>query len=253
VLGVLGLPLDAFETFKEFRVSNAERERLFDALRDRCVEHRPTAYILGFTEQMGLRFRVDERVLIPRSYLGEIIVNQFEPWRKADDPPYRILDLCTGSGCLASIASHVFPMADVAASDLSKDALEVAQANFHDYFDDLIDLRQGDLFEPWHGEKFDVIVCNPPYVTEGSMNDLPPEYLHEPRMALEAGEDGCDIVRRLLAESAQYLTPNGLLFVDVGQGRENVEMNFRRTPFSWVSTEGSADGVFVLTREDLLS
>jgi ribosomal protein L3 glutamine methyltransferase len=251
---VLGLPLDAFETFKEFRVSNAERERLFDALRERCVEHRPTAYILGFTEQMGLRFRVDERVLIPRSYLGEIIVNHFEPWRDRNQPPESLLDLCTGSGCLALIAANAFPDTRISASDISSGALAIARENFHDYFqEDMIELREGDLFAPWKGHLFDVIVCNPPYVTESSMADLPPEFAHEPSLALAAGVDGCDVVRRLLAEAATYLNPKGMLFVDVGQGRFDVEENFTNLPFSWVSTEGAADGVFVLTREDLVS
>jgi ribosomal protein L3 glutamine methyltransferase len=253
VLGVLGLPLDAFETFKEFRVSDAERESLFEALCERCVKHRPAAYILGFTEQMGLRFKVDERVLIPRSFLGEIIVNEFEPWLDNNRPIHSILDLCTGSGCLALIAAKTFPETHVYASDISPEALEVARENLYDYFEDFVDLRDGDLFAPWKGETFDVIVTNPPYVNRSSMKDLPPEYEFEPRLALEAGEDGCDVLRRILAEAAEYLQPNGLLFVDIGNGRADVEHNFPKIPFSWVSTEGSADGVFVLTREDLLS
>lgn len=253
VLGALELPLDSFETFREYRITSNERERLFEALRERCVEHRPTAYILGFTEQLGLRFRVDERVLIPRSYLGELIANEFAPWIGEPDRPLRILDLCTGSGCLAIIAAQTFPSALVFASDISSDALALAAENIAEYFlDDEIELRQGDLLAPWRGETFDVIVCNPPYVTDESMADLSREFEHEPSLALAGGQDGCDVLARLLPNVAAHLSPKGMIFVDVGAYRELVERRFPRLPFSWVSTEGADDGVFLLSREDLL-
>jgi ribosomal protein L3 glutamine methyltransferase len=252
VLGTLELPLNSFETFREYRVTAAERAALFDALRERCVDHRPTAYILGFTEQLGLRFRVDERVLIPRSYLGEIIANEFAPWLGESDEPARILDLCTGSGCLAILCAQTFPSSTICASDISAEALELARENVADYFlEDEIDLRQGDLLEPWRNEVFDVIVCNPPYVTDESMSDLSAEFEHEPALALAGGEDGCDVLARLLPTVATHLSPKGLLFVDVGAYRELVERRFPRLPFSWISTDGAEDGVFMLSREDL--
>jgi len=253
ILGMLSLPLNDFDCFRDYRVSAMEGQRLFEALRERCVEHRPTAYILGFTEQLGLRFRVDERVLIPRSYLAELIVSEFRPWLRDSDSQLSLLDLCTGSGCLAIIAAQTLTNAKVSASDLSADAITIAHDNLADYFlDDEITLRQGDLFAPWKGERFDVIVCNPPYVTDECMSDLGREFDHEPPLALAGGKDGCDVVARLLNDAPAHLTPNGLLFVDVGANRELVERRFPRFAFAWASTQGAQDSVFVLSREDMV-
>jgi ribosomal protein L3 glutamine methyltransferase len=252
VLGALSLPLDEFERFRGHRITDEERSFLFDCLRKRCVAHVPTAYILGFTEQCGVRFAVDQRVLIPRSYLGELVVNGLSPWLKDSDAQFSLLDLCTGSGCLAILAAYAFQNATVAASDVSPDALAVAAKNIadHDMSED-IRLREGDLLTPWGIEKFDVIVSNPPYVTEQSMNALPPEFLHEPALALQAGLDGCDILIRMLATAKRHLKAGGMLFVDVGHNRDLVEARFPKLPFNWLATEGAEDGVFMLSREDL--
>lgn len=252
VLGALSLPLDELNRFRAHRVTDEERAYLFECLRKRCVVHVPTAYILGFTEQCGVRFVVDPRVLIPRSYLGELIVEGLAPWVPDRDAALSVLDLCTGSGCLAILAAYAFPNAIVAASDLSPDALAVATKNIADH--DLtveLRLREGDLLTPWGIEKFDVIVSNPPYVTEQSMNALPPEFLHEPAMALQAGVDGCDLLVRMLATAKRHLKPGGMIFVDIGHNRDLVEARFPKLPFNWLATEGAEDGVFMLGREDL--
>lgn len=251
ILGALSLPLNAFDTFKPCALTVAERELVFNALKRRCVERVPSAYILGFTEQHGYRFVVNESVLIPRSYLGELLVNGLAPWIEDRHASVRILDLCTGSGCLAIIAANEFENALVSASDISVDALVIAEENVdaHD-LSDVIDLREGDLFAPWVGETFDVIVSNPPYVTEESMASLPPEFEREPALALVAGIDGCDILHRLLADARQHLNPGGLLFVDIGHNRRLVEAAFPDLPFTWIATSATEDGVFMLRAED---
>ncbi len=252
VLGALSLPLDQFEALKTYAVTNSEKTRIFDCLRCRCMEHVPTAYVLGFTEQFGVRFNVDERVLIPRSYLGELIGDGFAPWLEDEDADLAILDLCTGSGCLAVLAAYRFENARVFASDLSADALAVATSNVaHHGLNDVIELRQGDLFAPWKGERFDVILSNPPYVTAQSMAALPAEFRKEPSLALAAGEDGCDVLVSLLGNAARHLNPGGMVFVDIGHNRELVEARFPTLPFNWLVTDGADDGVFMLRHEDL--
>jgi ribosomal protein L3 glutamine methyltransferase len=252
VLGALSLPLDQYEALKRYAVTQAEKTHLFECLRRRCVEHVPTAYVLGFTEQMGLRFAVDERVLIPRSYLGELITEALTPWLDSDAAPLSILDLCTGSGCLAVLAAYAFEDARVFASDVSADALNVAAANLELHgLTDVIELRQGDLFAPWIDTRFDVIVSNPPYVDAQSMSALPDEFRKEPSLALAAGNDGCDVLERMLAHARSHLNPGGMIFVDVGHNRGAVEARFPKLPFNWLVTEGAEDGVFMLRYEDL--
>lgn len=251
ILGALNLPLNSFDTFKGYAVTNAEKALLFDALRQRCVERIPSAYVLGFTEQCGYRFLVNESVLIPRSYLGDLLVKGLSPWVSDRHANLSVLDLCTGSGCLAIIAAHELENSLVYASDISADALAVAGENVdaHD-LSDVIDLREGDLFAPWSDTQFDVILSNPPYVTDESMEGLPPEFEREPALALAAGMDGCDVLHRLLAEAPARLNPSGLLFVDVGHNRLLVEAAFPHLPFTWISTNGTEDGVFLLSAED---
>ena len=253
VLGALSLPLSALDEMRSFRLTLPERESLFGLLTQRVVERRPSAYVLGFTEQMGVRFLVDERVLIPRSYIGELLENQLAPWVENPDAELAVLDLCTGSGCLAVLAADAFPCASIVASDLSPDAAAVAQKNFEMHgLDNLISLRTGDLFAPLKGETFDIILSNPPYVTEDSMSALPKEFCREPTLALEAGEDGCDVLVRILADAPQHLKASGLLFVDVGHNRELVEARFPALAFTWLATQGAEAGVFMLTRAQLM-
>jgi ribosomal protein L3 glutamine methyltransferase len=252
VLGALHLPLDSFEQMKDFSLTGYERKHVFNALRKRVVERVPTAYVLGFVEQMGLRFEVDERVLIPRSFIGELLENSLADWIEDSEAIDSVLDLCTGSGCLAILAAHAFPNAEITASDISPDALVLARSNvaLHGFEDD-IDVLEGDLFAGVGKQKFDLILSNPPYVTAESMAALPEEFQHEPTLALAAGVDGNDVLRRMLKEAKSHLNPGGFLVVDMGHNRDLVEAAFPTLPFVWLATEASDGGVFLLRAEDL--
>ena len=252
VLGALDLPLDSYEQMRTYSLTGYERKHVFNALRLRVVDRIPTAYVLGFVEQMGLRFAVDERVLIPRSFIGELLDKGLDDYLPDPDQVDAVLDLCTGSGCLAILAAHAFPEARITASDISAEALDVARLNVAKHgFQEDITLVQSDLFGSIGGQRFDVIVCNPPYVTTGSMQALPEEFRHEPTLALAAGADGNDVLRRLLAEARSHLSPIGALIVDVGHNRNLVEDAFPTLPFMWLATEASDAGVFLLRVEDL--
>lgn len=252
ILGALDLPLDSFEQMKGYALTGFERKHVFNALRQRIVDRVPTAYILGFVEQMGLRFAVDERVLIPRSFIGELLDTGLADFIPEPDQIDAVLDLCTGSGCLAILAAHAFAEAAITASDISPEALEVAQVNVtrHGLARD-ITLIKSDLFEQIGTQRFDVILSNPPYVTADSMAALPEEFLREPRVALAAGVDGNDVVRRILAEAKRHLNADGLLIVDVGHNRHLVEDAFPSLPFMWLATAASDGGVFLLRAEQL--
>ena len=252
ILGTLALPLDRLEPFLDACIPGEERIALFEAIEQRADERQPTAYILGEAWLGDFRFTVDERVIVPRSFFAEMLEDGFAPW--VDDPESvsSVLDMCTGSGCLAILMAHVFPNAEVTAVDLSDDALDVARINVADYgLEDRIELVPSDVFDGLAGRRFDLILSNPPYVTAEAMDALPPEYLHEPRMALASGDDGLDVVRRLLSQAAGHLNPGGILAVEVGHNRHIVEAAFPELPFNWLSTRGGDDMVFLLRREDL--
>ncbi len=251
VLGALDLPLDSFEQMHSYSLTGYERKHVFNALRRRVVDRVPTAYVLGFVEQMGLRFEVDERVLIPRSFIGELLDKGLPDFIPEPDQIDAVLDLCAGSGCLAILAAHAFPEADITASDISADALDVARANVAKHgFQQDITLVKSDLFQSLGDQRFDVILSNPPYVTTGSMNALPEEFRHEPSLALAAGSDGNDVLRRMLADAKAHLNPGGMLIVDVGHNRNLVEDAFPTLAFMWLATEASDAGVFLLRVED---
>ena len=252
LLGALDLPLDSYEQMRTYSLTGYERKHVFNALRRRVVDRVPTAYVLGFVEQMGLRFEVDERVLIPRSFIGELLDKGLPDFLPDPDQVDAVLDLCTGSGCLAILAAHAFPEADITASDISADALDVARLNVATHgFQQDIKLVKSDLFQSLGDQRFNVILSNPPYVTTDSMNALPDEFRHEPSLALAAGTDGNDVLRRLLAASKAHLSPGGILIVDVGHNRNLVEDAFPTLPFMWLATEASDAGVFLLRVEDL--
>ena len=252
ILGALDLPLDSFEQMSSYSLTGFERKRVFNALKHRVLDRVPAAYILGFVEQMGLRFKVDERVLIPRSFIGELLDDGLADWIENPDDVKEVLDLCTGSGCLAVLAAHAFAQAHITAADISPEALAVARENvaLHRLVED-ITVVQSDLFAALKGQKFDVILSNPPYVTDASMATLPSEFRCEPKLALAAGADGNDVVRRLLAEAKAHLSANGLLVVDVGHNRDLVEDAFPTLPFTWLATSAAEAGVFVLRAEEL--
>lgn len=252
ILGALDLPLDSFDQMQGYSLTGYERKHVFNALRLRVVDRIPAAYVLGFVEQMGLRFSVDQRVLIPRSFIAELLEGGLPDFIADVDEIDSVLDLCTGSGCLAILAAHAFPEAQLTASDISKDALDVARANVskHGFAHD-ITLLESDLFSALTGQRFDLILSNPPYVTRAGMNALPDEFRHEPRLALAAGDDGNDLLRRILAMAKSHLNPGGLLVVDVGHNRSLVEDAFPALPFMWLATKASDAGVFLLRAEEL--
>ncbi|WP_374338840.1 50S ribosomal protein L3 N(5)-glutamine methyltransferase [Methyloversatilis sp.] len=252
VLHTLHLPLDRLEPFLDAALTADECERLMRVVERRCEEREPAAYITGEAWLGGLRFRVDPRVIIPRSHLFELMQEGFSPWLDEAGAPARILDLCTGSGCLAVAAAHVFPEARVDAVDLSADALKVAQLNIHDHgLRDRVEVLHGDLFDALEDRRYDLILCNPPYVTDAAMDALPEEFRKEPAMALGAGADGMDIVRRLVADAGRHLNPGGLLLVEVGRNQAEAEAALPGLPLVWLDTDSAAAPVFLLRAEDL--
>ena len=232
------------------RLTRAERERVMENLHRRINERIPASYITGQAWFAGLPFVVDERVLVPRSPIAELIQKHFEPWLTFE--PASILDLCTGSGCIGIACAYAFPDAEVQLSDISFDALAVAEENIQRHsVQDRVFAIQSDLFENLQGQQFDLIVSNPPYVDEDDLATMPPEYHAEPDIGLGSGSDGLDFTRRLLAEAKHYLTDDGLLVVEVGNSWVALEEAFPQLPFTWVEFERGGHGVFVLRKADL--
>ncbi len=252
VLHTLSLPLDRLEPFMDACVLGEEREALMHIIERRVKERIPAAYLTQEAWLGDYRFYVDERVIVPRSFFAELLEDGFAPWVQDPTQVQDTLDLCTGSACLAILMAETFPDARVAAVDLSADALEVAHRNVAEYgLQERVELFQGDLFEPLGTRRFDLIITNPPYVTAQAMAALPPEYRHEPGLALGAGEDGLDVVRGILAGARQHLTEQGVLAVEIGHNRDIVEAAFPDLPFTWLSAEGGECVVFVLNACDL--
>ncbi len=255
VLHALHLPPDRPEQIQPYldaRLTHHERLAVLELLQQRIARRLPAAYLTREAWQAGLKFYVDERVLIPRSYFADLLVDGFTPWV---DDPWAIdsaLDLCTGSGCLAILMAHAFPNAKIDAADISKDALDVAKRNVADYdLKDRVRLLQGDLLGALGKRKYDLIISNPPYVTTQTMCDLPPEYRHEPAAALAAGDDGLDIVRRILTGAKAHLKPHGLLTIEVGHNKDIVDAAFPDLPITWVDTDSGEGKIFLVRREDL--
>lgn len=232
------------------RLTRVERERVVKNLRRRIDERIPAAYITGQAWFAGLPFTVDERVLVPRSPIGELIQKQFSPWLAHD--PAQILDLCTGSGCIGIACAYAFPDAEVQLSDISFDALAVAEENIQQHeLEDRVFAMQSDLFDNFVGQKFDLIVSNPPYVDADDLATMPPEYHAEPEIGLGSGDDGLDFTRRLLREASDYLTDDGVLIVEVGNSWVALEQAYPDLPFIWIEFERGGHGVFMLRKADL--
>jgi ribosomal protein L3 glutamine methyltransferase len=251
VLEALHLPIDRLEPYLDLKPTPAERSRLLTLIDARVSLRLPAPYLVGAAYMHGVRFQADRRALIPRSYIGDMLADGILP---IGDPRKvkRVLDLCTGSGCLAILAALVFPHARIDATDLSAGALALARRNVKTHrLADRIALHRGDLFQPLAGRRYDLILSNPPYVDARGMARLPPEYRHEPRLALAAGDDGLDLVRRILQEAPRHLTKNGALLCEIGRGRKPLEAAFPRLPFLWLDTEQSEGEVFWITRADL--
>ena len=250
----LSLEWDLAPEWYSSRLTRAEREAVVNLVCHRIETRTPVPYLTGEAWFCGMTFAVDERVLIPRSPIGEMIRNDFLPWWRGNGNtvvPQRILDLCTGSGCIGIACADQFPEAEVELLDISFEALELAQENIERHqLQDRVQALQSDLFAAAHG-KYDLIVTNPPYVDAYDMSTLPEEYHHEPELALAAGDDGLDLVRVILREARQYLNDGGLLVVEVGNSWPALEQAFPQLPFVWPEFESGGHGVFVLQAEDL--
>ncbi|MBO9329239.1 50S ribosomal protein L3 N(5)-glutamine methyltransferase [Achromobacter xylosoxidans] len=252
VLHALHLPLDTLEPFLDARVLDKERARVLDLIDRRVTERLPAAYLTNEAWLRGHRFYVDQRVIVPRSPIAELLDQGLAPWVADPAEVGRVLDMCTGSGCLAILGALAFPHAQVDAVDVSSDALEVARRNVEDYgLEDRLALHQSNLFESLPAQRYDVIICNPPYVNSGSMDVLPEEYRHEPQLALAGGADGMDLVRRILEAAPRYLSENGVLVLEIGHERPFFEAAFPELSPMWLDTEQASDQILLFTREQL--
>jgi ribosomal protein L3 glutamine methyltransferase len=252
VLSALHLPHDTLENFLDAILTEAERRKLAQLIERRVTERVPTAYLLREAWLGDFKFYVDERVIVPRSFIAELLRDQLAPWVESPEEVTAVADICTGSGCLAILAAHAFPNADVDAVDISDAALAVARKNVADYgLEQHVELLQSDMLSALAGRQYDVILSNPPYVDAPSMDVLPQEYRNEPDLALASGEDGLDHTHTLIAHAAEHLHPGGLLIVEIGHNRDVLEEAYPQLPFTWLEVSDGDQYVFLLTREQL--
>ena len=248
---VLGLPPNVDKSVLDNKLTDSQVIEVTSLFQKRVNERLPAPYLTGQAWFCGLPFTVDSRVLIPRSPIAQLIMRFFEPWLSHD--PTRILDLCTGGGCIGISCAYGFPDAEVVLSDISSEALEVAEINIKEHqLDNRVCAVQSDLFSALSGQRFDLIVSNPPYVDADDLSHMPEEFHHEPKIALASGFDGLDFTRRLLNEASGYLLDKGLLIVEVGNSSVALEDTFPTVPFMWFEFEEGDGGVFMLTREQLM-
>jgi len=247
ILYALHLPPHELEPYLTRTLTAAELESVENLIARRIGERVPAAYLTHEAWLQGHRFYVDERVIVPRSFIAELLPEGLDPWLPDPDSISRVLDLCTGSGCLAILAALAFRMAGVDAADISPGALEVARQNVHDYkLGKRVCVLDSDLFAALGSTRYDLIISNPPYVNAASMRRLPPEYRKEPQLALAAGADGLDIVRRIIDAAAEYLAPEGILVVEIGHNRKALEAAYPRLEFTWLETSAGDEYVFLL-------
>ncbi len=251
VLPTLYLPLDVPPEVRDSRLTSSERHRIVERVIRRINERTPVSYLTNIAYFCGMEFFVDERVLVPRSPIGELIENRFEPFLSQE--PTRIMDLCTGSGCIGIACAHMFPEAEVDIVDISADALAVAEQNIADHGleQQVIPLRS-DLLRDVPKDKYDLLVTNPPYVDQEDMDSLPDEFRHEPELGLAAGSDGLKLVRRILANAPDYLKEDGILICEVGNSMIHMEEQYPHIPFTWLEFDNGGHGVFMLTRQQLV-
>ncbi|MCK0196794.1 50S ribosomal protein L3 N(5)-glutamine methyltransferase [Ancylobacter sp. 6x-1] len=257
VLESLHLPVDELDPWLDARLTIEERTRLAALFEERCTTRKPAAYLMGRTYIRGVPFRSDARAIVPRSFIGELLAGDLFGEEgigliAQPDRVQRVLDLCTGSGCLAILAAMVYPQAEVDAVDLSPDALALAAENVAEHgMEAHVHLHRGDLFAPLGTTRYDLIITNPPYVDAEAVAGLPAEYRHEPVMAFAGGPDGLDIVRRILAEAPKHLAAHGGIICEIGTGKEILEAEYPGLPFLWLDTEDSEGEVFWLSAADL--
>lgn len=254
ILHTLHLPHDHLEPFLDARLTLDERRSVHDILHQRIAKRLPAAYLTKQAWLGSYRFHVDARVIVPRSYFANLLEENFAPWIEDPDQIGSALDMCTGSGCLAILMAMTFPSATIDAVDLSPEALAVARQNIAEYgLENRVTPIESNLFDALRttGSTYDLIISNPPYVTRESMANLPAEYRHEPVMALAAGDDGLDIVHRLIAEAGRHLNPGGLLAVEVGHNRHLVETAYPDLPLIWIDTPDGEEKIFIIHREQL--
>ena len=252
VLHTLRLPLDTLDPFLDARLTRSELDAVVDILRQRVERRIPAAYLTHEAWLGDFRFYVDERVIVPRSFIAELLREQLSPWVADPGDVENALDMCTGSGCLAILMAHAFPNAAVDAVDISPDALEVARRNVGDYaLADRVNLIQSDLFANLGERQYDLIVSNPPYVDAEAMRGLPDEYRHEPQLALASGDEGLDAVCEILRDAGRHLAPEGLLVVEIGHNRDALEQAFPDLEFTWLDVSAGDEYVFLLRRDQL--
>ena len=251
VLHTLNLEPDTHSVYFSSRLTDNEKKALFDILFRRAKEKIPAAYLTNESWFAGLSFYVDERVLVPRSPIAELIQKHYEPWVDAENVE-TILDLCTGSGCIAIANAYYFPHASVDAVDISEDALDVALKNIErHHLVDQVNIIQSDLFNNLQDRKYDIIVSNPPYVDADDLANMPVEFHSEPKVGLEAGDDGLELVIPMLEQASEHLTDGGILIVEVGNSDYALQERYPDLPFYWLEFENGGQGVFLLTKEQL--
>ncbi len=253
ILHTLSLPIDQLEPWLDARLTRPERRAVAEIIGQRITTRKPAPYLTGQAWIGPYAFKVDERVIVPRSFIGELLTSgAIAPIVADAEAIESVLDLCTGSGCLAILAAHAYPNASVVAADLSPDALAVARENVVAYdLEDRVALIKSDVFGKLAKQRFDLIIANPPYVTDDAVDAFPPEYAAEPRMAHAGGADGLDLVRAIIDNAAGHLQPGGSLVVEIGQGREDLEASYPDIDFFWLDTEGSSGEVFALSADQL--
>ncbi|GAB7563283.1 50S ribosomal protein L3 N(5)-glutamine methyltransferase [Methylobacillus methanolivorans] len=252
ILSALHLPHDTLENFLDSRLLPPERTRLKELIRRRITDRTPTAYLVNEAWLKGFKFYVDERVIVPRSFIAELLEDGLNPWIEYPEMIESAADICTGSGCLGVLLANAFPNAQVDVVDISPDALAVANINIRNYgLEDQINAIQSDMFSKLEGKTYDLIISNPPYVDGPSMELLPQEYRNEPQIALGSGDAGLDHTHTLLSEAKKHLNDNGLLVVEIGHNRDVLLEAYPHLPFTWLEVDSGNEFVFLLTKEQL--
>lgn len=255
IMGALHLPLDTLDNFLDAKLTTSERSKLADFIEQRISKHTPTAYLLKEAWLQGFKFYVDERVLIPRSFIAELLVsNGLQPWIEYPELVNSAADICTGSGCLGVLLAEAYPDAEIDVVDISPDAIDVCNINIANYgLQDRVTAIQSDMFSALKGKKYDLIISNPPYVDAPSMAELPAEYRNEPQLALGSGTAGLDHTHTILREAANYLTDDGVLVVEIGHNRDALLEAYPDLPFTWLEVSSGDEFVFLLTKSQLIS